>query len=191
MRDATGVAEVMLGLPGFRVLEAVEVDCELVVTVETIEVRVVCPGCLGAGVVHDRDPVEYRDLPAFGRPVRLCWRKRRYRCPSAECDLGTWTEVCDELAGRCPLTRRAAIECCIQVGINARPVAQMARELGVSWHTVMVAVTEIGEPLINDPARVGDVALLGIDETSWLRANRGQPTRFFHQPGGSQGPPDH
>ena len=178
MREGSGVAEVMLGLPGFRVLEAVEVDAELVLTVETIGEPVVCPGCCGAGVVHDRAPVEYRDLPAFGRPVRLCWRKRRCRCPDPLCDLRTWTEVRDELAARCLLTRRAAIECCIQVGINARPVAQMARELGVSWHTVMDAVTEIGEPLVDDPARVGDVAMLGIDETSWLRANRDHPTRF-------------
>jgi transposase len=156
MSDATGVAEVMLGLPGFRVLDAVEVDCELVLTVETIPQVIRCPGCTGAGVVHDRAQVEYRDLPAFGRPVRLCWRKRRYRCPDPRCDLRTWTEVREELAGRCLLTRRAAVECCIQVGINARPVAQMSRELGVSWHTVMDAVTEIGEPLVDDPARVGD-----------------------------------
>jgi transposase len=178
MSDATGVAEVMLGLPGFRVLEAVEADAELVLTVETVEVPVTCPGCTGAGVVHDRAPVDYRDLPAFGRPVRLLWRKRRYRCPDHHCDLRTWTEVRGELAARCLLTRRAAAECCIQVGINARPVAQMARELGVSWHTVMDAVTEIGEPLVDDPTRVGDVAMLGIDETSWLRANRDHPTLF-------------
>lgn len=178
MCDAIGVAEVMLGLPGFRILEAVETSSELVLTVETLAEPVVCPGCAGTGVVHERAPVEYRDLPAFGRPVRLIWRKRRYRCPEHQCDLRTWTEVCDQLATRCLLTRRAAIECCIQVGINARPVAQMARELGVSWHTVMDAVTEIGEPLVDDPARVGDVAMLGIDETAWLAANRHHSTRF-------------
>ena len=33
--DATGVAEVMLGLPGFRVVDAEVADDELVITVET------------------------------------------------------------------------------------------------------------------------------------------------------------
>jgi len=130
MSHATGVAEVMLGLPGFQVLQATEAGAELVLTVETAPAPIRCPGCGGAAVAHDRAPVEYRDLPCFGRPVRLVWRKRRHRRPHTECDLGTWTEVRDELARGCLLTRRAAIECCIQVGINARPVAQMARELG-------------------------------------------------------------
>ncbi|MFN8111113.1 MAG: ISL3 family transposase [Thermoleophilia bacterium] len=147
-------------------------------SVETFPEPVVCPACTGVAVAHERVSVEYRDLPAFGRPVRLVWRKRRYRCPHPGCDLRSWTETRDELVARCLLTRRAAIECCIQVGINARPVAQMARELGVSWHTVMDAVTEIGEPLVDDPARVGDVAMLGIDETTWLKANRHHSTRF-------------
>lgn len=54
----------------------------------------------------------------------------------------------------------------------------MARELGVAWHTVMDAVAEIGEPLVDDPRRVGDVVMLGIDETTWLSATRQHPTRF-------------
>lgn len=39
MSDATGVAEVMLGLPGFQVLGASEAEAELVLTVETIPPR--------------------------------------------------------------------------------------------------------------------------------------------------------
>jgi transposase len=73
---------------------------------------------------------------------------------------------------------RAGIECCRQVGLNARPVAQMARELGVSWHTVMDAVREHGEPLVEDPERIGAVRQLGVDETSWLTATPQHPTRF-------------
>ena len=54
----------------------------------------------------------------------------------------------------------------------------MARELGVCWDTVMAAVKEHGEPLIDDPGRVGPVEKLGVDETTWLSASREHPTLF-------------
>lgn len=54
----------------------------------------------------------------------------------------------------------------------------MARELGVCWDTVMAAVAEHGQPLIDDPGRVGEVRQLGIDETTWLSATKDHPTLF-------------
>jgi hypothetical protein len=36
----------------------------------------------------------------------------------------------------------------------------------------MDAVVEHGTPLVDDPARVGAVDKLGVDETSWRRAKR-------------------
>ena len=178
MPDATGVAEVMLGLPGFRVLDADDSGGELAVTVETAPEPTGCPGCGVVATAHDRMAVEYRDLPAFGRPVRLIWLKRRWRCEESRCSSCTWTEVSPWLSSRCHLTRRAALECCLEVGLNARPVAQLARALGMSWHTVMNAVREYGEPLVDDPDRVRQVRQLGIDETTWLTATKDQPTRY-------------
>ena len=175
--DATGVAEVMLGLPGFRVLEAQE-SMELVIVVETAATLVGCGGCGVIATAHDRMEVAYRDLPAFGRPVRLVWRKRRFRCDEPLCAVASWTETSDLLASRCVLTRRAGLECCLQVGANARPVAQIARELGVAWHTVLDAVREYGEPLVDAPDRVGEVRGLGVDETKWLSATRSTRTRY-------------
>lgn len=64
------------------------------------------------------------------------------------------------------------------MGLNARPVAQMARELGVCWDTVMAAVAEHGQPLVDDPERVGQVRQLGIDETTWLSATKDHATLF-------------
>jgi transposase len=176
--DAIGVGEVMLGLPGFLVLEARQEQVELVVVVETVWSLVACRGCGVVATAHDRMAVAYRDLPAFGRPVRLVWRKRRFRCDEQLCATSTWTETSDLLASRCVLTRRAALECCVQVGANARPVAQVAREFGVAWHTVMDAVREYGRPLVDDPARVGPVRALGVDETKWLSATRTNRTRY-------------
>lgn len=127
---------------------------------------------------HDRMTVEYRDLAAFGRPARLVWAKRRWRCQEPLCEQRTWTETSPWFSSRCLLTNRAGAECCRQVGRNARPVTQMAAELGVCWDTVMGAVREHGEPLVDDPGRVGAVAQLGVDETTWLAATKDHPTLF-------------
>lgn len=136
-----------------------------------------CPECGVVATAHDRMAVEYRDLAAFGRPARLVWAKRRWRCEEPLCAARTWTESSPWFSSRCLLTNRAGRECRLQVGLNARPVAQMARELGVCWDTV-AAVREHGEPLLDGPARVGAVAQLGVDETTFLSANRDHPTLF-------------
>ncbi len=43
MSNATGVAEAMLGLPGFRVLAVDETPLEVVIQIETSADRVGCP----------------------------------------------------------------------------------------------------------------------------------------------------
>ncbi len=178
MSDAIGTAEALLGLPGFRVLEVMEAAAEVIIQIETDIDLVGCPRCGVVAEAQDRMTVEYRDLAAFGRPARLVWRKRRWRCRERGCSARTWTETSPAFSSRCLLTNRAGLECCLQVGLNARPVAQMARELGVCWDTVMAAVREHGEPLVDDPDRVGEVRQLGIDETTWLSATKDHPTLF-------------
>jgi len=178
MTDATGVAEAMLGLPGFRVLGVEESAAEVVILIEMVDEVVGCPGCGVLARAHGRAAVDYRDLAAFGRPARLRWHKRRWRCEESACATRTWTEESSAFSTRCLLTNRAGAECCRQVGRNARPVIQMAHELGVCWDTVMDAVREHGEPLVDDPERVGQVSALGVDETSWLAATKDHPTLY-------------
>lgn len=106
------------------------------------------------------------------------WIKRRWRCRDADCDAKTWTEHSDHVDTQVVLTRRAGAEACRQVGENARPVSGVADELGVCWWTVMNAVIEHGTPLVDDPNRVGSVRQLGVDETSFLKANREHSTIY-------------
>jgi transposase len=174
VNDGTGLAEALLGLDGFRVLAVTETPDELVVTIETTATLVGCAGCGTRAESQDRVPVAIRDLPCFGRPTRLVWVKRRWRCREPLCDRKTWTETCEHLDAQVVLTRRAGAEACRQVGQYARSVASVATEFGVCWSTVMNAVVEHGTPLVDDPGRVGTVRHLGIDETSFLAA---QPRR--------------
>jgi transposase len=178
MDDGTGLAEALLGLDGFRVLAVTETPAEVVIEIETTAAVVGCVGCGVRAQAQDRMTVEIRDLPAFGRPARLVWRKRRWRCREALCAAKTWTENSEHVSVRAVLTRRAGVEACRQVGRNARPVSELAAELGVCWWTIMTAVDEHGRPLIGDPNRVGEVRSLGVDETSFLRATREHSTIY-------------
>ena len=82
------------------------------------------------------------------------------------------------MPSRAVLTLRAGMEATRQVGELALPVAVVAKELGVCWWTVMDAVVLHGTPLVEDPARVGPVRALGIDETSFLSATRDHHTIY-------------
>jgi transposase len=176
--DGIGLAEALLGLDGFRVLEVTEDRDEVVIAIESTATFEGCASCGVRAEAHDRMPIAIRDLACFGRPARLVWHKRRWRCVEPACDAKTWTERSDHVDAQVVLTRRAGVEACRQVGENARPVAGLARELGVCWSTVMNAVIEHGTPLVDDPGRVGVVAQLGVDETSLLKANREHATVY-------------
>ncbi|HYL52636.1 MAG TPA: ISL3 family transposase [Acidimicrobiia bacterium] len=178
MSDGIGLAEALLGLDGFRVLEVHESPDELVIGVETTATIAWCAACGARAEVHDRMPIEIRDLPCFGRPARLVWRKRRWRCREHACDAKTWTERSEHVDAQRIITRRAGREACRQVGEHARPVSKVADEFGVCWWTVMNAVVEHGTPLVDDPDRVGTVRQLGIDETSFLAATREHATVY-------------
>ena len=178
MSDRTGLAEALLGLDGFRVLEVTESVDELIIDIETDVVLAGCDRCGVRAESHGRMAVEIRDLACFGRPARLVWNKRRWRCSDPDCDARTWTEQSLDFDAHAVLTRRAGAEACRQVGEDARPVARVATELGVCWWTVMNAVIEHGMPLVDDPGRIGPVTQLGVDETSFLRANRSHATIY-------------
>jgi transposase len=169
---------ILLGLDGFEVTAAEVVDDEWRLGVQTTATTVGCAACGVQARLHARRTVQVRDLPIGGRPVVLAWRKRIWRCVEPACAVRTWTEQTAAIRPRVVLTERARAEACRRVGKDAHAVAAVARDLGVGWATVMRAVADHGQPLVEDPARLDSVTALGLDETSFLRATRRAPTRY-------------
>lgn len=165
--DPTRMLALVVGLSGVTVLGVEEDDGGPIgLLVETVKTPRWCGACGSSAWVQDRRTVELVDLPAFGRPTRLWWRKRRFRC-AVRCGRGTWTEDDTTIAWpRFALTDRAARWVTRQVGRHGRAVSDVADELGCDWHTVNDAVMAYGAALIDDdPDRIGAVKALGLDET--------------------------
>jgi transposase len=176
--DGIGLAEKMLGLPGLRVLEVEEGVGEVIVRVESTRTKVWCRSCRRRAESQDRVEVHLRDAHCFSRPARLVLVKRRWRCRHRGCVRKTWTELVEGVVPRQVLTLRAGREVCRQVGQLCRPVASVADEYGVSWDTAWAAVVLHGRPLVDDPGRVRRVRALGVDEHSFLAANRQHRTIY-------------
>ena len=119
--------------------------------------RLGCPSCGSVAQLKDWVTVVLVDLPVYGRPTRLAWRKRRMECADADCATKSWTEEDDRIASpRQLLTTRAARWATIQVGRHARSVSEVAGELGCAWHTVNATVVAYGEALLEaDVERFG------------------------------------
>jgi transposase len=165
--DPTRMCELLVGLPDVVVTGVGDWPSWLRIAIEARRERPCCAGCGTAAHGHGRRVVVLVDLPVFGRAARLVWTKRRWRCPS--CSI-TWTEQDPRVAStRSQLTTRAARWATRQVGRHGRAVSEVAADLGCDWHTVMDAVIVYGEPLIDDPARFGEVCAIGLDETLFAR----------------------
>ena len=166
--DPTRMCALLVGLPEVTVL-AVEdrLGEPLVVHVEQAGARPWCQRCGGPSRVKDRDLVALADLPCFGRPARLVWHKFRLCCPDGDCEMGSWTWEDSRIAvTRQVMTDRAGRWATVQVGMLGRTVAEVARELGCDWHTVI----SFGTALVDDPDRIAEIVeALGLDETLFVR----------------------
>ena len=169
--DPTRVCELLVGLGDVTVLGAVDDPGGVLrVHVETRSPRPTCVGCGGGVWVKDRRRVELVDLPAFGRPTRLVWHKRRWTCPAASCATESFTETAPWIAApRLVMSDRAGRWVTEQVGRRGRPVTDLAAELGCDWHTINDTVLAYGTPLVDDPGRIGPVDALGLDEVLFAR----------------------
>ena len=179
MNDSTTtVTAALLGLDGFEILASADVGGELELLIQTTADLVGCPLCGAVARAKDRRPSWVRDLPVAGRPVVLCWVKRVWCCPHPQCEQRTWTERHAAIAPRATLTERARAWAFEQVGRHDTAVLRTAKVLGVAWWTVMRQVIDRGTGQVEDPARLEDVAAVGVDETAFLRANATRSTTF-------------
>ena len=119
-------ATALFDMAGFVVVAHVVEAGEWWLLIETTADRVGCRSCGVRAVGHGRRRVEVRDLPIAGRPVRLVWAKRIWRCPDRDCTTATWSERDAQIGSRASLTARARIEICRRVGQDADSVAQVA-----------------------------------------------------------------
>lgn len=178
VNGSAACAVAMLGMPGFVVTAAGEYGDELELMIQTTETVTGCPRCGVVATAHGRRPHWVRDIPSSGRPVVLVWHKRIWRCDDEDCAQRTWSETSTEIRPKAVLTERARVWACRRVGADGESVEAVRRELGVGWSTVMRAVVEFGQPLVDDPARLARVTGLGVDETAFLAANARHHTSY-------------
>jgi len=168
--------DLLVGLEGFHVLEVAERHGRVQVMVESESEQM---GCWGCGVVvqsHGRRNVLLVDVPCFGRPVRLTWRKRTWRCDESRCPVKVFTERDERLARpRTLLTTRACWWAIGQIRREHASVAGVARQLGTTWRTVWRSIEPLLEAMAADPSRFENVSSLGVDEHVWHHVSTKPP----------------
>jgi transposase len=161
--------DLLVGLPGLRVIgvERDGRDC-LVVTVESAAEPM---GCRSCGVIargHGRVDVRLVDAPAFGRPVRIVWRKRRWLCPEPACEVASFVEQDEQVAAsRAVMTTRACWWAIEQIRREHASVNGIRRQLGTGWRTVWESIKPLLQAAADDETRFEGVTILGVDEHVW------------------------
>src|SRR5215212_9725432 len=175
--------DTLFNLPGVHVLDVAwrndrgRLPAGLRLVVESHPVQAGCPGC---GVIADgrgRRLRRLHDIPAFGSPVELVWRQRRYQCAEPACPVGGFSEDHDLAPPRAKLTVRVVWWAISRIQRDNASVASLARRLGVDWHTIWEAIKPLLEQLADDPDRLAGVDAVGVDEHIW-----------HHQPRSGKGP---
>jgi transposase len=159
-----------VGLKDVRVLHYKRSGSDVELMIEQVLGDARCPACGGAARVKERPVVRYVDLPVFGVPMHLAWKKHRMRCVNPKCPKRTFSLGDHRIAAKhCLLSTRAAKWATQQVG-TGRTVKEVAGELACDWHTVNDAVTTYGKALLDaDRKRMNKTSAIGLDETKFVK----------------------
>lgn len=168
--DPIEILEALVGLKDVHVLQYLRSGPDVELMIEQVIDVVRCPDCDARAQIKERPVVRYVDLPVFGTPMRLAWRKHRMVCVNSSCSRQTWVLEDHRIAAKsCLLTTRCAKWATRQVG-GGRTVLEVANELGCDWHTVNVAVTTYGKALLDaDRKRLNATTAIGLDETAFVK----------------------
>ena len=168
--DPIEIVGALVGLKDVRVLAYVRRGPDVELMIEQVVEQVRCPVCGEQARVKERLVVHYVDLPVYGTPMALAWKKHRLRCVNPSCAKKSWVLEDHRIAAKqCLLTTRAAKWATRQVG-GGRTVSEVADELACDWHTVNDAVCTYGEALLAaDRKRMNRTSAIGVDETSFVR----------------------
>ena len=177
--DPSEILAALVGLKDVRVLHYARSGPDVELMIEQIPGEIRCPSCRRRAQVKERPVVHYVDLPVYGTPMRLAWKKHRMRCPDSRCPQKSWTLADHRIAAKsCLLTTRAAKWATVQVG-TGRTVSEVSGELDCDWHTVNDAVTTYGAALLEaDRKRLNQTSAIGLDETSFVRLGPYKHTSF-------------
>jgi len=157
--------DLLLGLDGFYVIDVAHRGEVMVVMIESAPGVEGCRSCGVVAVGHGRVEIELIDRPWGAGPVRLVWRKRRWRCPEPSCPVVTFVETDDDIAlPRGLLTRRAVAWCVGQMRRENASVRGLARQMAVAWGTVWAVVKPLLAAAADDESRFAGVRSLGVDE---------------------------
>jgi transposase len=170
-------ADVLFDVPGMHVLGVQRESTRFVLTVESDGDVGGCPRCGVVAVGHGRRVHQVADVPGFGVPTLVRWRKRIWRCPELACEMGTFSERHELAAPRAKLTRRAIRWATDALAHDDTTVSAIARHLGVDWHTCWDAVEVEASRRVADPARLEGVNVLGVDEHIWRPSRIGDKDR--------------
>jgi transposase len=176
--DPSEIVAALVGLKDVRVLNYQRIGPDVELMIEQVIEAVQCPMCGRRAQVKERPVVHYVDLPVYGTPMNLAWKKHRMRCRNGRCPMKSWVLSDHRIAAKnCLLTTRAAKWATVQVG-GGRTVSEVAAELDCDWHTVNDAVVTYGEALLEaDRKRLNQTSAIGLDETSFVRLG---PKKHLH-----------
>ena len=85
LSDPSEILDALFGLKDVRVMHYERRGPEVALVIEQVVKDVQCPTCRHRAQVKDRPRVTYVDLPVFGAPMRLTWKKHRLRCVHEDC----------------------------------------------------------------------------------------------------------
>ncbi len=141
-----------------------------------------CRRCGCQGVARDTVVRRLAHAPFGWRPTILLVTVRRYRC--TECGHVWRQDTTAAAEPRAKISRGGLAWALVGIVVQHLSMARVAEGLGVAWHTANDAVLAEGHRLlIDDPARLDGVEVLGVDEHCLAsHPRRGQVRHGDHRP---------